>query len=65
MCQTTEADSPALLSSFCLIGGLFSGGSGAENFAIGAGGCVIRLAGLYSVDRGPHNLWLTMKKVLL
>lgn len=35
----------------------------AEGAATEAGGCVVRLAGLYSVDRGPHNHWLLQKEV--
>ena len=27
-----------------------------------AGGCCIRLAGLYNLNRGPHNFWLTSDK---
>nr|XP_029116739.1 uncharacterized protein LOC105032125 isoform X2 [Elaeis guineensis] len=30
----------------------------AENAALDAGGCVLRLAGLYKVDRGAHVYWL-------
>ncbi|CAM9984036.1 unnamed protein product, partial [Phaeothamnion confervicola] len=28
-----------------------------------AGGCVIRLAGLYSLERGPHSFWLARGEV--
>ena len=27
------------------------------------GGCVVRLAGLYSLQRGPHSVWLGEKSV--
>jgi hypothetical protein len=30
----------------------------AELNTIAAGGCVLRLAGLYTLDRGAHNYWL-------
>ena len=30
----------------------------AENAALSMGGCALRLAGLYSLDRGAHNYWL-------
>ncbi|XP_020552756.1 uncharacterized protein LOC105171592 [Sesamum indicum] len=30
----------------------------AEKVALEAGGCVVRLAGLYKVDRGAHTYWL-------
>lgn len=30
----------------------------AEENALSAGGCVLRLAGLYTLDRGAHNYWL-------
>lgn len=29
-----------------------------ENIVLEAGGCVLRLAGLYKVDRGAHTFWL-------
>lgn len=38
-------------------------GAGAEAACIGAGGTVVRLAGLYSVERGPHNFWLGKDEV--
>jgi len=31
----------------------------AEKEVLDAGGCCIRLAGLYSLDRGAHNFWIT------
>jgi nucleoside-diphosphate-sugar epimerase len=31
----------------------------AERAALDAGGCVLRLAGLYDLQRGAHNYWLT------
>jgi nucleoside-diphosphate-sugar epimerase len=31
----------------------------AETAALGKGGCVLRLAGLYDLQRGAHNYWLT------
>jgi nucleoside-diphosphate-sugar epimerase len=34
----------------------------AERAAINAGGCALRLAGLYNLQRGPHNFWLTSSK---
>lgn len=34
----------------------------AENVSREAGGCVLRLAGLYTLDRGAHNYWLTSGK---
>jgi nucleoside-diphosphate-sugar epimerase len=30
----------------------------AENATLSIGGCALRLAGLYSLDRGAHNYWL-------
>ncbi|BAS72142.1 Os01g0367100, partial [Oryza sativa Japonica Group] len=30
----------------------------AENVVLEAGGCVLRLAGLYKIDRGAHFFWL-------
>ena len=30
----------------------------AENAVLSMGGCALRLAGLYSLDRGAHNYWL-------
>ncbi|KAL7552933.1 hypothetical protein ACHAWF_016187 [Thalassiosira exigua] len=30
----------------------------AEREAVGAGGCALRLAGLYTLERGAHNYWL-------
>uniref|UniRef100_A0A453AAR6 NAD-dependent epimerase/dehydratase domain-containing protein n=4 Tax=Aegilops tauschii subsp. strangulata TaxID=200361 RepID=A0A453AAR6_AEGTS len=30
----------------------------AENVVLEAGGCVLRLAGLYKIDRGAHYFWL-------
>jgi nucleoside-diphosphate-sugar epimerase len=35
----------------------------AENAVLNAGGCCLRLAGLYDMDRGPHNFWLTKGSV--
>jgi hypothetical protein len=32
---------------------------GAEQATLQAGGCVLRLAGLYDLQRGAHNYWLT------
>ena len=34
----------------------------AEKACLDAGGCCLRLAGLYSLERGPHNFWLTSGK---
>lgn len=34
----------------------------AEAACIEAGGCVLRLAGLYNLQRGAHNFWLTSGK---
>ena len=34
----------------------------AEQAALDAGGCCLRLAGLYNLQRGPHNFWLTTDK---
>ncbi|KAF0889203.1 hypothetical protein E2562_022460 [Oryza meyeriana var. granulata] len=31
----------------------------AENVVLEAGGCVLRLVGLYKMDRGPHVFWLS------
>lgn len=31
---------------------------GAEEEALSAGGCVVRLAGLYDKDHGPHAFWM-------
>lgn len=30
----------------------------AEQGTLAAGGCCLRLAGLYTLERGPHNYWL-------
>lgn len=30
---------------------------------VGAGGCVVRLAGLYLADRGAHTFWVTRETV--
>lgn len=35
----------------------------AEEACIKAGGCVLRLAGLYNLERGAHNFWLTSGRV--
>ena len=35
----------------------------AEAAVLAAGGCVVRLAGLYLEDRGAHNYWLTQEEV--
>ncbi|CAN0462901.1 unnamed protein product, partial [Hapterophycus canaliculatus] len=35
----------------------------AEKVVIRGGGCVVRLAGLYSIQRGPHSVWLNEKRV--
>ncbi|CAM9487033.1 unnamed protein product [Choristocarpus tenellus] len=35
----------------------------AETTCVDAGGSVVRLAGLYSVERGPHNFWLGKEEV--
>ena len=35
----------------------------AEHAVLAAGGCVVRLAGLYLEDRGAHNYWLTQEEV--
>ena len=35
----------------------------AEARVLGAGGTVLRLAGLYLIDRGAHNAWLSMEAV--
>jgi len=34
----------------------------AERACLDAGGCCLRLAGLYSLERGAHNYWLTAGK---
>lgn len=34
----------------------------AEKACLEAGGCCIRLAGLYNLSRGPHNFWITSGK---
>ena len=34
----------------------------AEEACRQAGGCCLRLAGLYNLQRGPHNFWLTSGK---
>ena len=34
----------------------------AEHACIEAGGCCLRLAGLYNLQRGAHNFWLTSGK---
>lgn len=34
----------------------------AEQNVRNAGGCCVRLAGLYNLQRGPHNFWLTSGK---
>ena len=34
----------------------------AEREVLAAGGCVLRLAGLYLLERGAHNFWLTSGK---
>jgi len=36
----------------------------AEQAVLAAGGCVVRLAGLYLEDRGAHNYWLTQEEVV-
>lgn len=35
----------------------------AERAVLSAGGCCLRLAGLYNLQRGPHNFWLTKEAV--
>lgn len=35
----------------------------AERVVLSAGGCVLRLAGLYLEDRGAHNYWLSQEEV--
>ncbi|CAM9386912.1 unnamed protein product [Pylaiella littoralis] len=35
----------------------------AEKVALRGGGIVVRLAGLYSVERGPHKVWLDQKRM--
>jgi nucleoside-diphosphate-sugar epimerase len=35
----------------------------AEQAVLKAGGCCLRLAGLYNLSRGAHNFWLTQGKV--
>lgn len=35
----------------------------AERTCLDAGGCCLRLAGLYDLQRGPHNVWLTKTTV--
>jgi hypothetical protein len=35
----------------------------AEDAVLAAGGCVVRLAGLYLEERGAHNYWLTQDEV--
>ncbi len=37
---------------------------GAEEVVRAAGGCCLRLAGLYNLQRGPHNFWLTSGKAV-
>ncbi|CBJ48531.1 Contains domains for prephenate dehydrogenase and nucleoside-diphosphate-sugar epimerases [Ectocarpus siliculosus] len=34
----------------------------AELVTLDGGGCVVRLAGLYSAERGPHSVWLKEKR---
>lgn len=34
----------------------------AEKACLEAGGCCLRLAGLYTLQRGPHNYWITSGK---
>lgn len=34
----------------------------AEQASLDAGGCVLRLAGLYALERGAHNYWMTVNK---
>jgi nucleoside-diphosphate-sugar epimerase len=36
----------------------------AEKAALEAGGCCLRLAGLYNLDRGAHNYWITAGKTI-
>jgi nucleoside-diphosphate-sugar epimerase len=36
----------------------------AEDACLKHGGCCLRLAGLYSLERGAHNYWLTSGKVV-
>jgi nucleoside-diphosphate-sugar epimerase len=36
---------------------------GAETAVLGQGGTVLRLAGLYTLDRGAHNFWLGKEEV--
>lgn len=35
----------------------------AEKVVLDAGGTVVRLAGLYLIDRGAHNYWLSQKEI--
>jgi len=35
----------------------------AEQACLEAGGCCLRLAGLYNLDRGAHNFWITKGRV--
>eukprot|EP00752_Nemacystus_decipiens_P014955 g13314.t1 len=35
----------------------------AEKVTVRGGGCVVRLAGLYSLQRGPHSVWLNEKSL--
>jgi len=35
----------------------------AESAVLAAGGCVVRLAGLYLEDRGAHNYWLSQEEI--
>eukprot|EP00903_Cladosiphon_okamuranus_P018643 g17158.t1 len=37
----------------------------AEKVTVQRGGCVVRLAGLYSLQRGPHSVWLDEKSLNL
>lgn len=36
----------------------------AEQVVRDSGGCCLRLAGLYNLQRGPHNFWLTSGKAV-
>jgi nucleoside-diphosphate-sugar epimerase len=36
----------------------------AERAALAAGGCVLRLAGLYNLERGAHNYWLSASEIV-
>ena len=53
--ETVTETSPTGEASSPRVGRLLQ----AERAALDAGGCVLRLAGLYDLQRGAHNYWLT------